>query len=191
MILVLKTAPAVEPIDLEEAKLQIRVDGAAENSLILHKIVAAREAVEAFCGPLITQTWEQYEDEWPGGEVLSLGLPRVQSVTSIKYMDQDGTEYTFSADNYTVNTQNEYRPGVVLKPNCSWPSEALFNSNPITITLVCGYGDAPAAVPRQLWQAMMFLIGHWQEERQLTVVGKHAASVPMTFKALIANYRIY
>lgn len=190
MILVLKTAPAAEPLSLQEALLHCRIDHAEENTLISNLITTARQYVEELCGPLITQTWEQYEDGWPAGESLLIGKPRLQSVTSVIYTDEDAVAVTFNAAYYTAATEDAWRPAIVLKPDYDWPTVTLFNSNPIKITLVCGYGATEASVPLPLRQAMLLLIGHWYEERQIAVVGKHVAYIPFAINALLANYRV-
>lgn len=190
MILKLKTAPIAEPLTLEQVKLHCRIDQETEDSYFTDLITTARQYVEELCGPLITQTWEQYEDDWPGGEVLRLGLPRLQSVTSIIYTNEDGVAATLAAASYTQATQDARWPAVVLKPDYDWPTVTLFNVNPIQIIFICGYGATGASVPLPLRQAILLLIGHWYEERQIATVGHHIAAVPFAVNSLLANYRV-
>ena len=46
MKLTQKTAPAVEPITIDEAKLHLRVDHGHENALITEMIATARQLAE-------------------------------------------------------------------------------------------------------------------------------------------------
>jgi len=83
MRLRLKTAPAVEPVTLEEAKAHLRVDGGDENALITALIATARmlgerETKRAF----ITQTWQMYLDK--AEAEIEIPKPPLQSIESIK-----------------------------------------------------------------------------------------------------------
>lgn len=199
MILKLKTAPIDEPVTLDEVKTHCRLDDVDLRStlddLTLGSLIkVARQYVEEMCGPLMEQTWEQYEDAWPDGSRLAIGKPRVGVVSSVIYTDEDEVETTLSSSDYSVDTVNEYHPAVVLKPDYSWPSVTLFNANPIKITFACGYGTSIEDVPEPLRHALLLLISHLYEERQPVLVSPTSAQVlpiPMGFDALIANYRVW
>jgi len=191
LLLKLHTAPAVEPVTIDEVKLHLRVDGDDEILLIANLIQAARETVENLCGPLITQTWYQYEDGFPAGAVINIGKPRLLTVTSLKYTDTDESTTTFSSDYYDVNIVDEYRPKIVLKDEYSWPTDTLTEVNPVEIIFTCGYGASASSVPAMLRQAMLLLIGHWSEERQIMTVGKIINTIPWNVEALMANYRYW
>jgi len=192
MVLKLYTAPTVEPVLGDELGSHLRV---GEDPMLSGYLKAARQYVESLCGPLITQTWLQYEDEWPNGDVLKIGKPRLQSVTSITYLDEDAVSSTLSATYYTVQTASEFAPTVVLKPDQSWPGDALYNSNPITITFVCGYGANATYVPEPIRLAIMILVGTWYEHREAVVVSPGAsmaaAIIPYSVDALLADYRVW
>lgn len=167
---------------------------ATEDPYLNALITAAREQVESLCGPLLTQTWEQYEAGWPPGDRLSLGKSRLLTVESLKYLDADGVEATLAATVYAVDIVNGVKPALVLKKDQSWPTAELFMLNPIVATFTCGYGAAAANVPQSLRHAMLLLIGHWYEERQpvLTSMGGGAVlPIPWTVEALLANYRVW
>lgn len=70
----LVTAPAVEPVSLAEAKLNMRVDIDDEDDLVLSDVVAGRERVELETGrQLITATWQLWLNGFPGYGYLGLG----------------------------------------------------------------------------------------------------------------------
>lgn len=181
------TAPASEPVSLAEAKLHLRVEHAADDALITALIQAARERAEAITRrALITQTWEMYLDEWPEQGFIRLPLPPLQSVTSAKYTDTDGAEYTFT--DWTADAAS--LPGrVVLNHGAAWPSVTLRPVNPIAVRFVAGYGDA-AAVPASIKAAMLLMIGHLYENREESVVGVSIAALPMGAEALLAPFRL-
>jgi uncharacterized phiE125 gp8 family phage protein len=161
----LATAPAVEPISLDEAKLHLRVDISDDDTLITSQIQTARRRAEKIAGrAFITQTWDYVLDAFPQGDTLEIPKPPLQSITSIKYYDQDGTEYTLSSDDYYVDTYGE--PGrVVLKSSATWPSITLREANGVVVRFMAGYGDADD-VPEEFKQAIYLLVGHFYENRE-------------------------
>lgn len=136
----LVTPPAALPVTLAECKTHCRIDGTMDDGYLQSLMFQATAQAENITRrALVTQTWLYYLDEWPDGDFIELPFGCLQSVTSIKYKDSDGTEYTFSTDYYDADTTHD--PGsVVLEYGESWPSETLYPSNPIYIQFVCGYG---------------------------------------------------
>ena len=171
------TAPTVEPIHLTEAKLHLRtVTGdTSEDSLLIGPLVtSAREYCENVTGrALAAQTIKAYPDDWGLWQ-----LPRtpIVSVTSIKYYDEDNTEYTLTAADYQLDTVD----GLVLI--LEEPSTALRELNPIVIEYTAG-ADCPKAVR----QAMLLLIGHWYQNRE--AVGEAGGEIEMGVKRLLNQYR--
>lgn len=191
MILKLKTAPAAEPVDISDIRSHLRIDTDADEALFKLYIAAARKMAEDLCGPLITQTWYQYQDAWPSDGHLLIGKPRLQTVTAVKYTPLTAlVASTFAAANYTVDTKRENSPQIVLKDSCSWPGNELFNVNPVEIEFVCGYGDAWDSVPETIVLAIAFLVSHWYENRLPVVnVTGNMVEVPFGIEGLLGNYR--
>jgi uncharacterized phiE125 gp8 family phage protein len=161
----LATAPAEEPISKAEAKLHLRVDISDDDDLITSYIITARRRAEKISGrAFVTQTWDYVLDAFPAGDTLKIPFPPLQSITSIKYYDEDGTEYTVSSGDYYVDTYGE--PGrVVLKSSATWPSISLREANGVIVRFVAGYGDADD-VPEEFKQAIYLLVGHFYENRE-------------------------
>ena len=165
-----------------------------EDDYLTALITTAREYVEQLCGPLITQTWEQYDAAWPSGDRLGIGKPRLLAVSSVEYTDEDSVEATFAAASYSVDTVNEWKPGIVLNDDYDWPTANLFNLNPIVTTFTCGYGAAASDVPTPIKQALLLLVSLWYEQRQpvnVSISGNSVVPIPFTVDALLANYRCY
>lgn len=189
MALVLVTGPAIEPIALAEAKLHLRVDDTADDNLITALITVARERVEHITRrALITQTWDLKLEDWPSGDELRIPLPPLQSVTSVKYLDQDGAESTMDSADYIVDTASE--PGrIVLAWDATWPSSTtLYPANPITVRFVAGYGDAGSDVPQAIRQAMLLMIGEWYENRENAGEAR-LQQISLSAEALLWPYR--
>ncbi len=104
--LVVKTAPADDPITLTEAKAFARIDTSADDTLVTDLITAARVYAEAILNRTFvktTYTWTL--DCWPvnGGPML-FPRPALSSVTSIKYIDTAGVQQTWSSSLYDVDS---------------------------------------------------------------------------------------
>jgi len=188
MALRVATEPAVEPISIDDLKNDIRVDSdlTADDALIRGFGLAARKVAELVQGrALITQTLELTLDGWPSKGYFELPRPPLQSVTSIKYYDEDDSEATVSADSYFVDTVSE--PGrVVLNSGEVWPSTVLRPVNGIKVTYVAGYGDDAEDVPETTVQAIRLLVGHWYENREAAMTtGSVPKELPFGVSALL------
>ena len=113
------TEPVVEPVGLIEVKLHLRVDGSDDDELITSLIRVAGEWCEGFQGrAYVTQTITLTLDKFP----LVFRLPKspLQSVSSIKYIDEGGVQRTLDSGEYDVDTESE--PGrIALAYGKSWP----------------------------------------------------------------------
>ncbi len=189
MPLTLESPPAAEPVDVPTAKSQLRIDIADDDALITAYIKAARTVVEQkSLHALITQTWDLYLDAFPSGKEIEIPLPPLQSVTHIRYIDEDGNESTFSSDDYLVDTVST--PGkVVLKDDATWPSESLQEVNGVVVRFVAGFGDAGTDVDERAIQAVKLLVGHFYEHREAFVDGRPLNDLPMGVDALLADLR--
>jgi uncharacterized phiE125 gp8 family phage protein len=151
----LVTGPSYLPLTLTEAKSFLRITHSDEDSEIYDLIRSATKTVEDICyRKLVRQTWKAFYGRFPVNTVFGYYVDRsyfytaktymeipfgsLQSVTSVKYLDEDQDESTFSSDNYTVDTDSEIGK-ITLKNGKSWPTEALFNNNAVYIEFVCGY----------------------------------------------------
>ena len=142
------------------AKLFLRVDHSSDDTLIASLVKAASETGESLSRlAFITQTLEMTIDEWPEDSLLELWRPPLQSVTSVKYLNESAVESTWT--DYTVDIKN--RPGKIIFH--SFPSAALLESGAITVRYVAGYGSDDASVPEQIKQTVLQLVAYWYEGR--------------------------
>lgn len=168
MALRLVTAPSEEPVALADMKTYLRVDGTDADTLLSSLIRAGREYCEAFQNrAYITQTLELVLDEFPD---MPLNLPRppLQSVSSIRYVDQSGVETVWDPSNYLVDPISE--PGrIAFAHGKSWPSVTLQPVNAVRIQFVAGYGAA-AAVPESVKTAIKLFVAHRFENPETDIV---------------------
>jgi uncharacterized phiE125 gp8 family phage protein len=187
------TAPTEEPVSLMEAGSHLRLDTNHEDFLITSLVKAARQLVESDTRrALVTQTWDFAVDyDWPTeddkrfGTVHRIVLPKppVQSVTSVKYIDTSGVEQTLATNQYLL------RNGVIEPAyGVTWPS-VREQMAAVTVRYVCGYGAA-SAVPEQIKQAILLLVGHWFSHREAVVSGT-MSELPMAVQSLVFPFRSF
>ncbi len=140
--------PDVLAVDLDDAKLSLRLELAdtAMDGLVTiwtEGIIAALESEIGQC--LMEQTWEVRLDEFP----VAISLPHpVISVTSVIYLDVAGDEQTLDEDAYRLN-QMAYGSTLTPISGTCWP-DTYDETGAVTVTVVCGYGDTPAATPKSV-----------------------------------------
>lgn len=210
MSLQLKTAPTAEPLDwTTEVKGHLRQDWDDEQARVTTILVpAARMWAESYTNrALCTQTWILKLDRFPGGCVpysafnpggqnhIEIPKPPLQSITSIKYYDGDGTLQTLSSSNYEIDPT----AGSPFDPHCqpyrvrpvfgqAWPT-ARAQRGAVVIEFVCGYGATYASVPAQLKAAMLLLVGEQFERREQAITGT-INTVPLAAENLAWPYRV-
>jgi uncharacterized phiE125 gp8 family phage protein len=198
MALRLITAPAVEPITLEEAKMHLRVDHSEEDAKIQTIVRAARYMVDGRNGylgrALVTQTWELVIDHFPTNEI-KIPLPPLQQVISVKYDDTGGAEQSLTTSDYDVDAVSE--PGWIVPAIGGWPTGVFQGINAVRIQFIAGYlpsSDSPpdlaANVPFDIKAAMLLHIGMMYASRESIVVGTNAMPLPQASEILLRRYRV-
>jgi uncharacterized phiE125 gp8 family phage protein len=158
---VLYTAPASEPLTLDEAKKQLNQDHDYDDEYIASLIIAARRYCEQYQNrAYITQTRDIWLDGWPVEDYIET-LPPLATVTHIKYYDTANVEYTVSSADYFVDTKS-FVGRIGLAYNKSWPTLTLRPFNGINVRYTCG----STTVDEGVKLAMKLLIGHWYKNRE-------------------------
>lgn len=182
--------PASEPVTLDQAKAQCRVDHADENDLITALIKPARELAEHRTGrAFITQTCE-----WVlpclDGEKIAFPVAPVQSITSITYLDSNGIEQTLPTSVYALDKTGNGKHYLRLKYGQSWPS-VLNQFDAVKVTFVAGYGDA-ADVPAAVKQWILLAIGFFYVNRESATENTMVTELPATFcEGLLHTVKIW
>lgn len=187
MGLQLITAPTVQPVSLAEARVHLRATSTAEDSKIQALLLAALGHAESFTWRrFCTQTWDYSLDSFPRCE-LEIPNGKLQSITSISYVDEDGDTQALSASDYQVDSKSD--PGRIAPAyGLSWPSTRSQQLNAVTIRFVCGYGLA-AAVPYEIKAAILLIVGHLIEHRE-EVSDFQTFKLPVGADALLTPFRI-
>ena len=192
------TPPAKEPLTTAEAKLFLRVGNDAENDAIDRLIASARATIEAWTGrQLIDATWTWTLDRWPafvrpwsdgpwdvnrGRTRSEFRLPHspLASVTSVKYIDTNGTQQTLTGGGTDYDVVTDEEPGKVrLAYDQSWP-EIRDQLRAVEIIYVAGYGtegsDVPAAARDLILMAVEDVYNHRAMNVERAMTANPAAS---------------
>lgn len=189
-------APTKHMLALDDVKLHLRVDGNDEDALIEGLRDTATQYLDGYTGilgrALLSQTWRQDWDYFPGDDKLYLPLGPIISLTSVTYYDAANVQQTLSSSVYAGPFTDERGPYVVLKFGQVWPI-TYYRNDAVSATFVCGYADADA-VPRPIRQAALIMIADWYDSgRESTITGDRAVSAQIPIvagaKALLAPFR--
>lgn len=177
MSLTLTTAPAAEPVAVSELRERLDITSTDRDTELTALLLSARQLCEEYTwSQFITATWTLTLDHFTN----EIRLPRgpVQSVSSIKYLDLDGTLQTLSPSSYQVVIGSS--PFVCRAYNTLWPST---RSQPeaVRVEFVSGFGDASSDVPEPIRQAII-----------VTAAAAYHGCNEMTnaAKGLLAPYRL-
>lgn len=178
MISYLLAGPAEEPVSLVETKAFLRLDGDAEDGLVQTLIAAARLHLEATTGrALVRQSWRLVLDAWPADGAVKVPVVPVIEVAAVRVFDEQDDDHAVPLDAL------QFEPGRVLLPDTALP--VLRQRLAVEIDYDAGYGDA-ADVPDDLKRALLALVAHWFEQRDVAVAD---AAAPAGFERLVAGYR--
>jgi uncharacterized phiE125 gp8 family phage protein len=127
---------------------------------------------------------------FPTKDSIELVRRPVQSSVSplvvpvVTYNDANGVLQTFDPSNYTVTCNK-----ITLKVGSAWPLTDR-RQDCIQINYTAGYGATADKVPSKLKLAVMFLAGHFYENRSVVTV-EPTSEVHMTLCSLLSSYRSF
>lgn len=162
-----------------------------EDNWLNDAIQAAREDVEDTTRrALLTQTWCYYLDRFPDKNYIVIPFGNLQSVTSVKYKDSDGTETTMTVTtDYLVELNGAGTGRIVLPYGKSWPSFVPYPSNPVTIEFVCGW-TAASLIPKKIKTACLMICADLYANRGEKIIGQSVAE-DKTADRLLASYHLW
>lgn len=132
------------------------------------------------------------------GFEIYLPFPPLQTVDSIKYVDQDGVQQTLVNTEYKVDTTSE-PARIVPAYGKTWPATRN-EINAVEVTFTCGYGApntatppvwVPAAVPDGIKAWMKVRIGSLYQHREEMAVIPNGKIEPLPFiDGMLDPYRV-
>ena len=163
----------------------MRVDTSDEDALITEFITAARRVVEARTGrALVTQTLRLTLDCFPAAREISLRRGPVESVVTVKSIDQSGVATVFPASNYALDGV-AHPARLVRAEGAVWPI-ARAAAGGVEIDFVAGYGTAASDVPSPLRQAIRILTANFHDQRE--AVSENLGGLPYGVEAMLAPF---
>jgi uncharacterized phiE125 gp8 family phage protein len=183
---ILLSAPAVEPVTLDEARSFLRVEHNDDDEVIAALVAGARIHVEAQTRrALITQSWRITADFWPDDGRLTILPAPLQALTAVRVTDADGNTQDVDLQAFVPDL------GASALAFAPWalPVPGRIAAG-IALDVTVGYGDAAIDVPEPLRQAIRLLVAHWYDNRGLVAGGGTGGVLPATVAALLAPYRM-
>ena len=152
------TAPADEPVLIDECNLYSRLDTQDEATLVRSWLKAAREMVEKDSRrPLMSQTLTLYMDCFPARTIYLERSP-VISVTSIGYVDTDGSSQTLATSHYRTDLVSE--PARITPAYGDvWPFTR-YQTNAVNVVFIAGYATV-AEVPEIAKELIRTVVDFW------------------------------
>ena len=170
------TNDSTDVLSTADAKAWMRVDTSADDSLIADLVAESIDFAEEQYGFQLIEKTVTVEYEYYGKEVR-LPLYPVQSITSIKAIDQDGTETTL-----TVN-EDYYLTGDTLIIDSVYGWEVPDDRVRLKVVYVAGYTSIPSGITLGLKK----LVASNYENRQDVVEG-NVSEMPNSSKKHFKRY---
>lgn len=185
--------PSFEPLTVSEMAIHLRIDDVSDdaelNSYLQALITAARVQCENYTGMVIcARNFIEKHSDLLGTMMLRWG--NVQSITSIKYLDEDVAEQTLSDinDNYIIDLNND--PAIIqAKPDFTIPDTADV-LNAVTIEYLAGYQTAEA-IPEPIKHAIRLMVGKYYENREDDQGRLKIRALPTAAEALLNQYKVW
>ncbi|MBB6191193.1 putative phiE125 gp8 family phage protein [Sphingobium wenxiniae] len=140
---IVTTAPTDEPVDIDEVKLFLRVDGEALDAEIAGYVGAVVADIERMTSTrLASQVVEIRADSF--ADLARFNIGPVTDVVAITYEDGDGAQQTLSEDAYELFGSG-LAMGIRPASGQSWPAVRPV-AGAIAARLTVGYADLPPSL---------------------------------------------
>jgi uncharacterized phiE125 gp8 family phage protein len=172
--------PALEPVSVEEAKAQLRLESSSEDALLMRMISAARETVEGMGAlALISRRVVETRDGWRLDETgaARLALAPVTAVHAVRLADAAGTFVALAPERWSPRLAGS-EARIAFAHGAPAPVRAAAG---IEIEYTAGFGPNPADVPAALRQAVLILVSALFEQRE-------SGEPPASVRALVAPF---
>lgn len=175
---VVTVAPDAEAIPLAAVKKHLRVllEDTDEDDYIKDLTDAAISHVESFIGRFILdRRIERSTDRW--SDLAALPMAPIRSmIVTVDGVAVDPQVFDLDPD--------PFHPRAILRPGRSWPAAPAGFS--IKVEVEAGFSDA---IPAELRQAALLLIGQWFRNRTPVVQARFVTELPNVVAALLVNHR--
>ena len=207
--------PAIEPVTLAEAKLRLEEIDSVHDSFITMLIGSARMYAEGYCNrSFITQTRRMTLDAFPSpysnlldssyryaanapvgftGGCITLNRGPVISVSSIVYVDADGTTVTVTSPTTPAYNIDLSGHGGRITPGYgqSWPI-ARRQMAAVKVNYIAGYGPLAADVPLGIRNWILLRVSTlFQNREEVAVLPRGSVSALPYVDCLLDDFIAY
>lgn len=162
------TEPVLNPVTDALVEQQLYLDSGESPLVVANAIQSATDFVELDTDrSLITQSWTMTLDSFPNNSgTIYIPKGKIQSITSLKYIDSDDAEQTLVLDTdftvTTIGTENR------VLPIDGWPDTSTDLHDVVTLVWVSGYGDADTDVPAWAQRAILLKVQEAYDRTEVT-----------------------
>lgn len=159
-------------LSVAEFKLGARLlTGSTEDSFITSVVKTAQLMVENHTGQCLTvKKLKMFASTWPQCAGLVLMYPPATSVEWVKYLADDGTEYTLAPSVYDADLDGNMRPTVSLAWTQTWP---VLRRHPAPVRIQYQAGYAAGQCPQPLVDAVRMIAQDLYENREAQIVSQY------------------
>ncbi len=168
-----------EPISIEEARDQLRLDGGDRDADLARYVRDAREWVERYTGHLLIRQTVTEQFAGTGPALLRAWPVAADAPFSASYADTSGNAVAMTGARLDVSR----RPARIVPVARAWPFQR--TDQPYAVTVEAGYADADT-VPGNMRRAMLVLIGAYEADRE---GGTLFAAAEASARSLCRSYR--
>lgn len=174
------------PVTLDRVRQHLRnEDLNYDDEYVIGLIRGCAKTIEQHYGlSLLSQTYVETHREFPGfsSRAIELRVHPIVAITSIQYLDADGTTKTWdSAEYYSGRYLNA--SFVAPKIGYEYPSTVADRAGAVTITYTAGFGTKASDVPNDIQTALLLMIGKLYTNRE-----DPTQSLPTASDALMSPY---
>ena len=167
------------PFDFKDLKSHLRIDHDLDDVYINGLAWAAIEHVEEATGRTFApETYTLVLSAFPC-DVIRLPYAPVTSVEDIQYFDANNEAATLSDFYMNLGTQKS-----TLMPIDTWPS-TYERPDAVTVT----YHAGGARLPHPVRQAVFFLVGAWNENREGEITGTISSELALGVNRILSHWR--
>ncbi len=177
-----------------DLKTWLRVDTSDEDTEIAFMGMACQNILEDLTNTtMMQQTMKVYFDGFPPeGTPMRLPRPPLISVTSIKYVDADGTQQTWSNTLYEVSTLGKL-PAEILPIESesypttgSTPTASVFNK--VEVEYTAGYATR-GEIPEGFVVGHRMFVGHFYNNREAATTA-NVKDLPLGLQMIVAANKV-
>lgn len=167
--MIIKTVKDIgeEPVEINEAKNYLRVDIDEDDGYITSLITSARQHIETISNISLIEKEVVIEVSPSNG--VALPFEPFKEIVSVKVAGENFEHYK-THFNYEGTCAVEFLQA---------PSDTA------EITFISGFSETP----KPLWQAILLLVSHWYDNREVVTFGRYVTPIDMTLKSIIAPYK--